>query len=109
MSKKYRAPPFVMIYRDMLKDPDWRKLSNSAKIVYIYLRSKFNSSDLSEVGLSYSEIKDMISSATLSNAFKELTTKKWIEKTKYGGLFGGVCKYKFVGKYKDFFYKGFRV
>jgi hypothetical protein len=33
----------------------------------------------------------------------------FIEKTKQGGLFGGICAYKFIGQYKDFFYKGYRV
>ena len=33
----------------------------------------------------------------------------FIEKTKHGGLYGGVCKYKFIGEFKDFHYKGYRV
>lgn len=106
MAKKVKAPPFVMIRRDLLKDPEWRKLSNSAKIVYIYLRSKFNYKTLSEVTLTYSELKDMMSTATQSKSFKELIKGGWIEKTKHGGLFGGSCSYKFNGKFKDFYYKG---
>ena len=70
------------------------------------MRTKFNHKTLSEVSLAYSEMKDMMSSKTVSRAFKELEENKWIEKTKYGGLFGGVCKYKFIGQYKDFYYQG---
>lgn len=95
-----------MVRRDLLKDPEWRKLSSSAKILYIYLRSKFNYKTLSEVTLAYSEIEDFMSSKTISRAYKELGQKGFIEKTKHGGLYGGVCAYKFVGAYKDFYYKG---
>ncbi|HEB41649.1 MAG TPA: hypothetical protein ENI08_01345 [Candidatus Dependentiae bacterium] len=102
--KKYKAPPFVMVKLEMLKDPDWRNLSSSAKIIYIYLKSKFNHKTLGQVSLSYGEIGDMFSSKTISRAFKELQDKSWIEKIKQGGLFGGVCSYKFNGKYKEFIY-----
>jgi len=97
-----------MLRRDLLQDKAWRELSSSAKILYIYLRSKFNNSTLSEVTLAYSEVKDMMSSKTISKAYKELIQEGWIEKVKQGGLFGGACSYKFIGGFKDFFYKGVR-
>jgi len=107
MSKqnKSKSPPFTMIRHDLLKDPQWRQLPSSAKIIYIYLRSKFNYRTLSEVTLAYSEVKDMMSSKTISRAFKELIEGGWIQKTKKGGLYGGVCTYTFSGPYKDFYYK----
>lgn len=77
--KKHKAPPFVMIRKDLLKDLEWRKLPSSAKIVYIYLRAKFNYKTYSDVTLAYSEIKDMMSSRTISKAFKELIKGGWIE------------------------------
>ncbi len=100
-----------MLRRDLLKDPEWRELSSSAKIVYIYLRSKFCHKTLEngDVTLSYGEIDDMLSTATISNSFKELSKKGWIKKTKHGGLFGGVCHYQFTGKYSPYFYKGYKV
>lgn len=109
--KKHKAPPFVMLRRDLLKDPEWRELSSSAKIVYIYLRSKFCQRTLEngDVTLSYGEIDDMFSTATISNAFKELSKNGWIKKTKQGGLFGGICHYRFTGKYSPYFYKGYKV
>jgi hypothetical protein len=107
--KKHKAPPFVMVRQDLLKAPEWRKLSSSAKVLYIYLRSKFNYETLSEVSLAYSEVEDMMSSKTISKAFKELQQSGFIEKTKDGGLFGGVCIYKFTGTYKDFYFKGYAV
>lgn len=107
--KKQKAPPFVMVRRDLLKDAEWRKLSSSAKIIYIYLRAKFNYKTYSDVTLAYSEIKDMLSSRTISKAFKELIKGGWIERVTPGGLFGGVTVYKFIGQYKDFYYKGYTI
>ncbi len=107
--KKLKAPPFVMIRIDLLKDPEWRKLSSSAKLVYIYLRAKFNYKTLSDVTLAYSEIKDIFSSRTISKAFKELIRDGWIERVTQGGLFGGITVYKFIGQYKDFYYKGYTI
>lgn len=97
---------FVMIFLDLLKDPKWRNLSSSAKITYIYMRSKFNRKDLNEISLTYSEMADLMSKTTLSSAFKELIVNEFIKKTKKGGLYGGKCKYKFIGKYKEFYYNG---
>jgi len=109
MSRKQKAPPFVMIRRDLLSDPSWRTLSSSAKVLYVYLRAKFNYKTYSEVTLAYSEVQDMLSSKTISRAFKELESGTWINKTKQGGLYGGVCAYRFVGPYKDFYHKGHNI
>jgi len=109
--KKFRLPPFVPLRRDLMKDPVWRKLSSSAKIAYVYLRGKFHpqNTEINEVSLTYSEMKDMMSSKTLSRAFKELQETGFIEKTKDGGMFGGACRYKFIGAFKDFYVRGYRV
>ena len=82
--KKIKCPPFVMVRRDLLKDPKWRKLSSSAKVLYIYIRSKFNYKTFSEVTLAYSEVKDMMSSRTVSSAFKELQREGFIEINRTG-------------------------
>ena len=102
MSKKPKAPPFVMVRRDLLKDPGWRKLSSSSKVLYIYLRAKFNYKTKDDISLSYQEMKDVLSPATMNRAFKELLKEHWVKKIKQGGLFGGLCSYKFNGQYKDF-------
>ena len=100
-----KKSPFVMIRQDLLNDPEWRKLSSSAKVLYIYLRSKFSYKTHKDLTLSYSEMKDMMSPATVSKAFKELIDNKWVEKIKEGGLFAGSNIYKLNGQYKDFYYK----
>lgn len=108
MSKKHKlkAPsPFVMIRIDMLRSKEWRSLSNSAKIVYIYLRAKFNYKTFSEVTLTYSEMNDLMSSATMSKALKDLIKFEWIEVAQHGGLIKGATTYKFKGQFKDFYGK----
>jgi len=109
MAKKNRLPPFVALYKELLRDSNWRSLSFSAMVIYVYMRGKFNTSTFSEVSLAYSEMKDMMSTKTMSKAFKELQKKGFIVKTKHGGLYGGVCKYKFIGQFRHFHYKGYRV
>jgi len=104
---KVKLPPFVMVRKDLLQDPEWKKLSSGAKIAWIYLRNNYDYSNGSrETFLSYNQMKEVLGSMALSRALKELVSNKWIEKTKHGGLFGGVCRYGFIGKYKDFHYKG---
>jgi hypothetical protein len=110
--KKIKAPPFVMVNKALLHDPVWRKLSSSAKIVYIYLRAKFNTKTLNVVTLTYSEMKDMMSPVTLSKAFKDLQAAGFIEKVERGGLIGcgGVAtKYRFIGQYGFFYYEGRKI
>ena len=102
--KKQKIPPFVMVRIDLLKDSKWRKLSSSAKVLYIYMRAKFNRETLSKVTLTYSEMKGVMSTRTMSKAFKELEKCKFIVKIKYGGLYGGACSYKFTGEYRGFRY-----
>lgn len=105
--QKVRLPPFVMIRKDLLKDPNWKKLSSSAKVVWIYLRDNYDySNGTKETFLTYGQMKGILSSRALSRALKELIDNLWIEKTKQGGLFGGICRYRFTGKFKDFHYKG---
>lgn len=106
---KNRLPPFIAVYRLLLKDSKWRQLSSSAKVLYLYLRSKFNIQNLGEVSLAYSEVQDMMSTKTISRAFKELEINGFIKKTKQGGLYGGVCKYAFIGPHAAFYYKGYKV
>ena len=104
---KAKLPQFVMVRKDLLQDPEWHKLSSGAKVAWIYLRNNYDYKNGSqETFLSYNQMRGILGAPALSRALKELVVDKWIEKTKHGGLFGGVCKYKFIGKYKDFYYKG---
>lgn len=93
-----------MVYSDLLRDETWKKLSSSAKVLYIYLRNKFNRETLNKLTLTYGEMKDIMSTATMSKALKELRKTKFIEITKFGGLYGGSCSYKLIGEFRWFYY-----
>ena len=107
MSKKRaKSPPFVMVRKDLLKDKSFRALPSSSKVVYLYMRGKFNHKTLSDVTLTYSEVSDMFSTRTLSNAFKILESEGFIKKTHQGGGHGNSSIFNFTGKYKDFYFNG---
>jgi hypothetical protein len=96
---------FVMLGRSMLlRDPDWKGLSISAKVAYIYLKAKFNGANNGGIRLYYSElggVKGLSSSSTISRAFKELEKKGWIKRKKLGGLHRYFNEYELTGKYDD--------
>ena len=110
---KENQPPFVLVKSDLLKDKTWRKLSSTAKVLWIYLRSKFNpykedinpASGKLQVRLSYSEmrdIRDFSSTKSMRNAICELQKAKLIEITEKGGKYAGASAYSFTGKFSKF-------
>lgn len=99
--KRRRFPSFVGLPREMLKSPEWRKgLSKSEKILYIHLKSKYVGHNNGEICLHYSEMKDMMSPGTISNAFKSLENKEWIERERtVGGKYRFTTYYRLTGKH----------
>ena len=83
---------------------EWRDLGIAAKLVYIYLKAKYNGGNNGEIRLYYSELKDvhgLRSPTTVSRAFKELETKGWVVRTQFGGLHRHFNNYRLTGKYDD--------
>lgn len=97
--KRWRSPPFVMLEKETLRRKEWKELSPPAKLIYIKIKANYNGGNNGEIPFRYSETKDEFAPATISKALKELISKKWIEKTKYGGLHRYYCLYKLTGKY----------
>lgn len=97
--KKKFGPPFVMLGRQMLDSDEWKELSKSEMIAYIYLKKNYNGCNNGQIPLRYSWFKGIFAGATLSRALKGLATKGWIEKTTLGGLYRYSCEYKLTGKY----------
>ncbi len=85
---------FAPIFKDVFDKPEWRRLSDSTKVIYLHLKLGYTGSNNGEITLPYSSLKDCFSSATFSKAIKELTTKNWIVVTDAGGLFRRCSKYK---------------
>jgi len=99
-----RFNSFVAIPRKTLRCEEWKKLSSRAKLLYIYIKSKYNSYNNGEIRLYYSELKGICgisSPATISKASQELQSKDWIKRTKCGGLYRYFNEYRLTGKYDD--------
>ena len=96
---------FVMIGRRMLlKTNEWKSLTPSAKLLYIYLKAKYNGSNNGEIQLHYSElkgVKGLSSDSTASKAFRELEKKEWIKRTQFGGVYRYFNKFELTGKHDD--------
>lgn len=99
VKRRKNGPPFVMLERATLKSQEWRQLSHSEMIAYIYIKKNYLGYNNGEISFRYSEIRGIMSPATLSKALKGLTSKGWIEKTKHGGMFRYYCLYKLTGKH----------
>ena len=102
--KKHRDTiPFVRIAKDMLVHcKEWKELSAAAKLLYQYIKTKYNGSNNGEIKLTYSElkgIKGISSPGTISKAQEELVKAEWIKITQHGGLYRYFNLYKLTWKY----------
>lgn len=105
--KKARArKSFVILPRRMLlRCDEWKGLSAASKILYPYIKAKYNGTNNGKIRLHYSElegVKGISSSNTISTAFKELEQKGWIKREKKGGLYRYNNEYELTGKYDDY-------
>jgi len=108
IASKRSKRKFVLLYKDLLwKDNDFRKLSSSAKVLYIYLRSKYHpdntnpASGIPEVKLPYREMEGILHPTAMSRALKELIKAEFIAISQKGGR-GCPSAYRFVGKWSFF-------
>jgi len=97
------GPPFVRLERRLiLKDENWRQLSPGAKMLYLFLKAKYNGSNNGQIKLHYSELKDCAgfkNPRSISAAFQELEKKDWIKRSKIGGLHRFTNEYTLTGRY----------
>lgn len=87
MGKRKKGIHFAPIFKDVVARPEWRKLSHSSQLIYIYLKLGYTGANNGQITMPYSTIEDMFSSSTISKALQELVSSGWIEKTDPGGLF----------------------
>jgi len=97
---------FVMFGRNMLHNcPEWKGLHPAAKILYLYIKARFNGSNNGEICLSYrwlKGIKGLSSPSTISKAFGELEKGNWIRRRSMGGMFRRVNKYELTGTHDSY-------
>ena len=82
-----KLPPFVAIFREMLKSEAWEKLGNAARVAYIHLKAKCVSRNPGEITLSYNEMERFMERRTFSRAIRELEEGGFISRTQRGGLY----------------------
>ena len=97
--KKNKHRRFVLLERNTLMSPQWKDLTHTEMLAYIYVKNNYNGSNNEQIPLKYSELKGVMAPATLSKALKGLQSKGWIEKTKHGGLYRYFCLYKLTGQH----------
>lgn len=85
--KQNRLPPFIPIFRDMLKSKAWENLTNASRVAYVHLKTKCVSSNPGNLTLSYAEMEKFMKRDTFSRAIKQLDAMGFIVKTQEGGLF----------------------
>lgn len=104
--KKVKYTNFFMLGREMILHCDeWKQLSLSAKVLYLYVKAKHNGTNNNQICLHYSEletVKGLSSPSTVSKAFRELGQKGWIGRKSLGGLYRTPNTYGLTGKYDDY-------
>ena len=95
--RRSKGPPFVMLEKDTMVSAEWKGLSHTEMIAYVYVKKNYNGGNNGEIPLKYSELEGVMSSATIVKALRGLESKGWIEKTKHGGMYRYYCLYKLTG------------
>lgn len=88
----------------LLKCQEWKDLRPAAKIIYIYIKSKYNGANNGKIRLHYSELKGIKgfgSQSSISRAIKELEKEGWIKRTKCGGLHRYFNEYELTGIFDE--------
>jgi uncharacterized membrane protein len=102
LRKKNKFPPFVAIFKEMLRSEAWESLSHPAKVAYIHLKEKCVSRDPGEITLSFKEMERIMRRHTFSKAIKELEQRGFILKEQRGGLFRKRNFYRLTEQWRSF-------
>jgi hypothetical protein len=93
-----------MLSRAMLDMPEWRKLSASAKLAYIYIKDGYTGGNNGGIKVYYASlrgIKGLSSSGTIAKGLRELEKDGWIRRANHGGLPRLPNTYELTGKYDE--------
>ena len=64
--KQNLYPPFVMMERPTLESAEWKQLSHSEMISYLYIKKNFNGRNNGKIPMKYLETKDIFAPATFA-------------------------------------------
>jgi glycerol-3-phosphate O-acyltransferase len=87
MKKKDRLPPFVPIFKEVIKSESFKRLTNSSRVAYLLLKSQCKRFDQKEVKYPYSCAEEYMDRHTFSTAIRQLIEEGYISKSQEGGLY----------------------
>ena len=96
---KKKQSHFCALFTKTLYSDEWKALSKSEMLLYIYIKAGRNGSNHNEISLSYSALKEIMNRSTFARSLKGLIQKGWVEKTFQGGLMQSSSKYRLTLQY----------
>ena len=99
--KKNKSFPFVMIYKEMIKSPAYKKLTNASRTSYTLLKFQCCKFGQDEVKFPYRHAGEYMDQHTFGRSIKQLIELGFIEKSFEGGLFRRTNIYKFIEEWKE--------
>ena len=91
---KKKQSHFCAIFTKTLYSQEWKALSKSEMILYIYIKAGRNGMNHDSIALPYSYLSGIMNKSTFSRAVKGLIAKDWIRKTHQGGLIFNESRYE---------------
>jgi len=99
------SEPYIRLARRLLlSSSDWKCLPSSAKLLYLYLKAKYNGNNNGKIKLAYYELKGvrgLSSPSTISAAQDQLKKQGWITIEFFGGFRRHSNLYSLTGKFDD--------
>lgn len=85
--KNTNGNTFTMLRHDVVNDPRFIKLSNSAKVVFLHLLARYDGKNNGDLSAPLNRAKEIfgLSSQGLKNALDELISFKLLQVTRQGG------------------------
>jgi hypothetical protein len=101
-NRRNKLPPFVAIYREMLRSPAWALISNSSRVAYLHIKEKCVSPEPGELTLSFKEMERIMRRKTFARALDELERFGFIKRTQRGGLYRKRNYFTLIDEWKKF-------
>lgn len=101
-TKKNRLPPFVAIFREMLKSEAWKDLTNASRVAYVHLKGKCINAHGGEVTLSFKEMERIMDRHTFKRSLDQLEASGFITKEQRGGLYRRRNYFRFSEQWRTF-------
>jgi len=92
--KKKKQSHFCAIFTKTLYSEEWKKLTKTEMLLYVYIKAGRNGTNDTRIKLPYSYLKGIMNKSTMWRALVGLIAKGWIEKTYQGGLMENESEYK---------------